>query len=102
MSKLFHLEQVVFDTSLSNIMEADLNAAQRNALKDSDFGLPESRKYPMPDKEHVKLAIKFFRYAKPGEKEELAKNINKKIKAFNMQDEIHVGKDNAFNKYYNK
>jgi hypothetical protein len=30
-----------------------LKAATRNKLPKSDFGLPKSRKYPMPDKAHA-------------------------------------------------
>jgi hypothetical protein len=30
-----------------------LNAAKRNALPKSDFGLPGEKKYPMPDKSHA-------------------------------------------------
>ena len=32
---------------------AVLKAAKRNKLKDSTFGLPGERKYPMPDKNHA-------------------------------------------------
>jgi hypothetical protein len=32
---------------------AKLDAGTRNALPKSDFGLPGSRKYPMPDKSHA-------------------------------------------------
>lgn len=32
---------------------AKLRAAKRNALPSSKFGLPGSRKYPMPDKSHA-------------------------------------------------
>ncbi len=32
---------------------AKLNAAKRKRLKSSTFGLPGSRKYPMPDKAHA-------------------------------------------------
>lgn len=32
---------------------AKLKAATRNKLPKSDFGMPESRKYPMPDKSHA-------------------------------------------------
>lgn len=32
---------------------AKLNAAKRNKIPDSEFGLPKSRKYPMPDKNHA-------------------------------------------------
>ena len=30
-----------------------LDEAKRDKLKDSTFGLPEERKYPMPDKSHA-------------------------------------------------
>ena len=32
---------------------AKLNAAERKAIPSSTFGLPGSRKYPMPDKSHA-------------------------------------------------
>ena len=32
---------------------AKLRAAVRNAIPKSEFGLPGSRKYPMPDKNHA-------------------------------------------------
>lgn len=32
---------------------AKLNAAKRNALSKTTFGLPGQRKYPMPDKSHA-------------------------------------------------
>lgn len=32
---------------------AKLKAAKRNKLPDSKFGMPGSRKYPMPDKSHA-------------------------------------------------
>ena len=32
---------------------AKLKAKKRNALPESDFGLPGSRKYPMPDRSHA-------------------------------------------------
>jgi hypothetical protein len=35
---------------------AELRAAARNKLKSSTFGLPGSRKYPMPDKGHAQNA----------------------------------------------
>lgn len=33
-----------------------LTAATRKAIPTSEFGLPGSRKYPMPDREHAGLA----------------------------------------------
>jgi hypothetical protein len=32
---------------------AELKAKQKNKMKDKTFGLPDERKYPMPDKEHA-------------------------------------------------
>jgi hypothetical protein len=32
---------------------AELKAAKRNKLPDSTFGLPGSRRYPMPDRAHA-------------------------------------------------
>ena len=32
---------------------ADLTAKRRNALPKTSFGMPGSRKYPMPDKSHA-------------------------------------------------
>lgn len=42
----------------SSVMRATgkLNAAKRNALPKSEFGMPGSRKYPIPDKKHAVLA----------------------------------------------
>ena len=71
----------------------------RKNLDDSDFGIPELRKYPMPDAKHVKLAIKFFNYVEPKYEKELAKNIIKKIKEFNVTD-ITYSEKNRFFKYY--
>lgn len=70
--------------------------------KDCDYGLPEDKKYPMPDKKHVKLAIKFFNSVEDNEKrKELAKNINRKIEEFDMISEIQVGDNNNFKKFFN-
>jgi len=35
---------------------AELSTRKRNAEPKSDFGLPEERKYPMPDKSHARNA----------------------------------------------
>ena len=35
---------------------ATLDEKQRDKLKASRFGLPEERKYPMPDKDHARNA----------------------------------------------
>jgi hypothetical protein len=35
---------------------ATMNEKQRDKLPESKFGLPEERKYPMPDKSHARNA----------------------------------------------
>jgi hypothetical protein len=35
---------------------AELTEKKRNSLKSSTYGLPEERKYPMPDKSHARNA----------------------------------------------
>lgn len=79
---------------------AKLSAAQLKALPDSMFGLPETRQYPMPDKEHVIKAIQFFKYCPNKKKPELAKNINRRAKELKMK--VKVQTTSAFYKYADK
>ena len=65
---------------------------------DSEFGLPELRKYPMPDKDHVLSAIKFFNYVSPENEKELANNIKRKMKQYGVSSD-HVGEKNRLKKY---
>jgi len=77
----------------------EMTAAERNKLKDSDFGIPSKRKYPLDTEAHVRSAIRFFNYVDKEDEVELAGNINKAIRKFNITD-IKVGKNNRFYKYY--
>lgn len=86
----------------SALLEDVLSAKQRTSLSNSDYGIPSKRKYPMPDKDHVKAAIKMFNHVDNEDEALLAKNINRKIKEFNMADEVNVGKNNRFEKYWKK
>ena len=61
-----------------------LNAAERKALRDDQFGLPDSREYPMPDAIHVHSAEAYFRFCPEDRKPELARNILKKAKEFGV------------------
>ena len=65
---------------------------KRSELPDEVFGIPEERKYPMPDKRHTLSAIKLFGHVEPKYEEELAKNIIKNMKKYNIP-ESAVGKD---------
>lgn len=82
----------------SSVDESKLSSNDRKELPDSVFGLPEKRKYPMPDKKHVLSAIKFFNFVDEEDEKELAKNIKKMMKKYNI-DDSHVGKDNRLRKY---
>jgi len=81
------------------IVEGKLSAEDKKKLKPSDYGLPEKKKFPMPDADHVKAAIRMFNHVDKKDEVELARNINKKIKAFGV--EVSVSKENRFSKYYN-
>jgi len=77
----------------------EMSAAERNKLPDSAFGIPDKRKYPLDTEAHVRSAIKFFNYVDKEDEEELAKNIIKAMKKFNITD-VNVGEKNRFSKYY--
>jgi hypothetical protein len=75
--------------------------------KDSDeglYGIPELKKYPMPDKRHVKSAIRFFNYVDPKYEKELAEAILEKAEEFDLdlEEDMTVGDDNRFKKYLKK
>lgn len=79
-----------------------------NDIKHSDeeddedlYGVPELKKFPMPDKKHVKSAIRFFNYIDPKHEKELADAILEKAKEFGLDfgKDISVGEENRFRKY---
>ena len=82
----------------SLLTESSLTAKKRNNLPDEVFGLPEKRKYPMPDKKHVLSAIKLFNFVDNEDEKELAENIKKKMKEYKI-DNSHVGEKNRLKKY---
>ena len=84
-------------TNLFSIGENQLSSKERKELDASDYGLPDKRKYPMPDAAHVQSAIRFFNYVSEDDEPELARNIIKKAKKFNVP--IRCGKKNRLSKY---
>lgn len=74
---------------------------KRSDLPDSIFGIPSQRKYPMQDKEHVLSAIKFFNYVDEEHEKELAKNIIKNMKKYDIPFDT-VGKKNRLRNYIPK
>lgn len=64
------------------------------------YGVPEQKKFPLPDADHVRSAIKFFNYVQPKYEKELARAILRKAKEYNVDlSEISIGKNNRFKKY---
>ena len=68
----------------SLFMESKLSDNKRDNLKDSEFGIPAKRAYPLNDKSHVEAAVRMFPHADDSDKKELAKRIISKAKEFNM------------------
>ena len=67
------------------------------------YGVPEQKKFPMPDAKHVKSAIRFFNYVDPAHEEELAKAILARMEEYGMSfDNFGVGDENRFKKYMPK
>jgi hypothetical protein len=60
---------------------ATLTSQQRNSMDKSQFGIPEQRRFPMPDKEHVLLAWRSVNKAKDiPDKEALKSRIKSRAK----------------------
>ena len=73
---------------------------QHDDMEDKKFGVPEQKKFPLPDADHVHSAIKFFNYVEPEYEKELAKAILKRAKEYGVDiSEINVGDENRFKKY---
>lgn len=62
-----------------------LNTEEKRELKESDFGLPARREFPMPDAPHVRAAEAYFRYAPAADKPLLARRILLKAKKFGVK-----------------
>ena len=78
--------------------ESAMKAKERNALDDSEFGIPRLRKYPLNDRKHVKFAIRMFGHCKdPKDRAELAKRIFAKVEEFDM--DVKIGKGNPLYDY---
>lgn len=94
-----YVSSSVINKLRQTLFESDLSYVDRKKMLPGEFGLPEKRKYPMPNEDHVRSAIRFFNYCDKDDEEELAKAIIKRIKRFDMKD-INVGDGNRFKKYY--
>ena len=65
-------------------MKDIIDSAERRALPDDMFGLPERREYPMPDAAHVRAAEAYFRYCPDDLKRKLARAILRFAKQYGV------------------
>lgn len=82
-------------------MSNEYNGKKRSELPDSVFGIPQERKYPMPDEKHTRSAIKLFNHVDPKYEEQLAKAVIKNMKKYGI-DGSAVGPNNRLRKYLPK
>lgn len=82
---LMELEYNDIPTFVMYDMVYDLmSKAERDKIKDEDFGIPEEKKYPLNTKKRVRAAISYFHKAKNKYKPELARRIIKAAKKFKV------------------
>lgn len=82
-------------------MSNDFGGKKRSELPDNVFGIPQERKYPMPDEKHTRSAIKLFNHVEPKYEEQLAKAIIKNMKKYGIDGSV-VGPNNRLRKYLPK
>lgn len=82
-------------------MSNDFGGKKRSELPDEVFGIPQERKYPMPDEKHTRSAIKLFNHVDPKYEEQLAKAVIKNMKKYNIDGSV-VGPNNRLRKYLPK
>ena len=75
--------------------ERKLSSEDRKKLKKSTFGLPEDRKFPLNDEQHVKSAMAYFKGCPEEKKGKLARKIKSACKKFG----IEINKDAEWYKY---
>lgn len=78
---------------LGFLTEDKLKASER-----TDFGIPELKKYPMPDEAHVKAAIRMFNHVDQAHEAQLARNIKAKMTSYGISPDT-VGENNRLKKY---
>ena len=90
-------------------MKTILDEAKKDSIVHGDldeddeaqkYGVPELKKFPMPDKRHVKSAIRFFNYIDKDHEKELADAILERMKEYGMSfKDFGVGEENRFYNY---
>ena len=71
-----------------------------SSIQSQKYGVPEQKKFPLFDLDHVKSAIKFFNYVDPKYEDKLAKAILRRAKEYGLDlSEMSIGDNNRFKKY---
>ena len=81
-----------------SLSEKAMTSKERNKLDDDDFGIPDLRKYPLHDKNHVEQAIKMFNHVEKKYEAELADNILDAMERYHISTDV-VGDNNRLKKY---
>lgn len=90
---------MALDEFMHFFTEEKISTKERNKLDESQFGIPELRKYPLTDEKHVLQAVRFFNKAEEKYKPELARRIVKRAKELNMTWTQWFNHDGCMHKY---
>lgn len=82
--KKVNIRMTVEGVANDMVQESKLLTKERDKLNDSDFGIPETRSYPLTDEDHVEAAVRMFPHAPLKYRKALAKRILNKAKEFGM------------------
>ena len=95
------MEEKLYESDSEKVLaHSELSDAEVERRK---YAIPDERKFPMPDADHVRSAIRFFNYVEPKYEEQLARAILKRMKEYGLTfDDIAVGDKNRFKKYIPK
>ena len=103
---LDEMKKILIEEPEEQFKETDISDPIEHSEKDEDdkkFGVPEQKKFPLPDADHVKSAIRFFNYVDPKYEKELAEAILERMKEYGMSfEDFGVGDENKFKKYIPK
>ena len=98
------LSELELEESVNDIIYTYINyrtecGENPSELSKTDFGLPDQKCYPIPDKANIMEAIKNFDDCDNKDKDTLAANIISKLKDLDMFGSIEVDINNGFRKY---
>lgn len=96
------IDSTTFNNVTTKLVLESLTKKQRDEIPLEEFGIPETRSYPLDTEKHVRSAIKLFSRAPVKYKKELANNILKACDKFGIDYKKEFSEDCAFRKYLNK